>query len=213
MVRSRTPNHVGTRAIRASTPRLANAHLWRSAAGASRGIVGCLAQAGDQPFRSQLRITGVHAPRDVILVRAAAIFSACKLRPPDRAFLRCDLVYAYLSHLSCSPRHTFFMGLSGLWSIHHRLQRYPLHGSVDDLARDLLALRPRQTPDRGGLSGGRRGASFFRSQGFHAHSSRETLGGTKGFNGGVKAGRRVLSKPKPRVRARQSINLAGNRSI
>src|SRR3984893_19312585 len=133
--------HVETRNIRASTPRMATALLWRSAAGAGRGIVGCLAQAGGQPFRKRLRRADVHAPRDVLLVGAAAIFFARKLRPPDRALLRGDLVHPYLSHLSRSPRHTFFMDLSGLWSIHLLLQHYPLHGSVDDLARDLLALR------------------------------------------------------------------------
>src|ERR1700720_3269437 len=122
----RRTNHVETRNIRASTPRLANAHLWRGAAGAGRSIVGCLAQAGGQPFCNRLRRADVHAPRDVLLVGAAAIFYARKLRPPDRALLCCDLLYAYLSHLSRSPRHTFLMGLSGLWSIHHRLQRYPL---------------------------------------------------------------------------------------
>src|ERR1700732_5064636 len=115
-----------------------------------------------------------------LLVGAAAIFYARKLRPPDRALLCCDLLYAYLSHLSRSPRHTFLMGLSGLWSIHHRLQRYPLHGCVDDLARDLLALRICQTPDRSGFGSDRRGASFPRSQGSHADSSRETVGGAKG---------------------------------
>ena len=43
--------------------------------------------------------------------------------------------------------------LSGLWSIHLLLQHYPLHGSVDDLARDLLALGVCQTPDRSGFGG------------------------------------------------------------
>ena len=60
------------------------------------------------------------------------------------------------------------MGLSGLWVFHLLLQHYPLHGSVDDLARDLLALRVCQTPDRGVFGGDRRGASFPRSQGFDA---------------------------------------------
>jgi hypothetical protein len=87
-----------------------------------------------------------------------------------------------------APRHPFFMDLSGLWSIHHGPQRYPLHGSVDDLARDLLSLRVCQTPDRGGFGGDRRGASIPRSQSFNADASRETLARTKGVNGGVKAG-------------------------
>jgi hypothetical protein len=43
-----------------------------------------------------------------------------------------------------------------------------LHGSVDELARDLLALRVCQTPDRGGFGGDRRRATFPRSQGSHA---------------------------------------------
>jgi hypothetical protein len=110
-------------------------------------------------------------------------FLARKLRPPHRALLRGDLVHAYLSHLSRSPRHAFFMDLCGLRRIHLLLQHYPLHGSVDDLERDLLALRLCQTSDRGGLGGDRRGASFPRSQGAHADSNRETLGGAKGAIG------------------------------
>jgi hypothetical protein len=66
--------------------------------------------------------------------------------------------------------------------------RSALHGSVDDLARDILALRVCQTPDCGGFGGDRRGASIPRSQSFNADSSRETLAGAKGVNGGVKAG-------------------------
>ena len=69
--------------------------------------------------------------------------------------------------------------LSGLWSIHLVLQHYPLHGSVDDLARDLLALGVCQTPDRSGFGGDCRRASFPRSQSFNADSNRETLGGAK----------------------------------
>src|SRR6202047_4908407 len=176
-------NHVETRNIRASTARLANAHLWRGAAGAGRGIVGCLAQAGGQSFRKRLRRADVHAPRDVLLVGAAAILFARKLRPPDRALLHCDLVYAYLSHLSRSPRHAFFMDLCGLRRIHLLLQHYPLHGSVDDLERDLLALRLCQTADSSGFGGDRRGAAFPRSQSFNADQIRETLGGAKGAIG------------------------------
>jgi hypothetical protein len=41
-----------------------------------RSIVGCLAQAGGQPFFNWLRRADVHAPRDVLLVGAAAIFYA-----------------------------------------------------------------------------------------------------------------------------------------
>jgi hypothetical protein len=50
-------------------------------------------------FRFWLRKCVIHAPRDVLLVGAAAIFNARKLRPPDRTLLRCDIVYTCLSHL------------------------------------------------------------------------------------------------------------------
>src|ERR1700730_17302047 len=102
------------------------------------------------------------------LVGAAAILFARKLRLPDRSLLHCDLVYAYLSHLSRSPRHAFFMDLCGLRRIHLLLQHYPLHGSVDDLERDLLALRVCQASDRSVFGGDRRRASFPRSQSFDA---------------------------------------------
>jgi hypothetical protein len=105
---SRRTNHVETRNIRASTPRLANALLWRSAAGAGRGIVGCLAQAGGQPFFNRLRRADVHAPRDVLPVSAAVIFFARKLRPPDRALLCCDIVHAYLSQPVCMEWSNYF---------------------------------------------------------------------------------------------------------
>jgi hypothetical protein len=36
--------------------------------GAGRGIVGCLAEAGEQPLRKRLRRADVHAARDVLLV-------------------------------------------------------------------------------------------------------------------------------------------------
>jgi hypothetical protein len=95
----------------------ASAHLCRSAAGASRDIVGCLAQVGNQPFRIWLRRANVHASRDVLLVGAATLRNARQLRPPDRGILRRHLVYAYLSHLPRSPRYAVFMDLSGLWGI------------------------------------------------------------------------------------------------
>ena len=75
------------------------------------------------------------------------------------------------------------MDLCGLWSIHLLLQHYPLHGSVDDLARDVLARRLYQTLDRGVFGGDGCGASFSRPQGSHADQIRETLGGAKGAIG------------------------------
>jgi hypothetical protein len=153
------------------------------AAGASRDIVGCLAQAGNQPFRIRLRRADVHASWDVLLVGAAAILDARQLRPPDRSVVRCDLVYPYLSHLPRSPQYAFFMDLCGLWGIHLLLQHYSLRGSVDDLARDLLALGVYQTPDRSVFGSDRRRASFPHSQSLNVDSSRESLGGAKGAIG------------------------------
>ena len=144
-------------------------------AGARCLITGCLAQAGDQSFRDRLRRTAVHAPRDMLLMGPTAMVDARSQRSPDRALLCCDLVYTRLFDLSCSPRHSFFMDLSGFWVIHYRLGRYSFHGSVDDLASNVLARRVHKTNNRSGFGSDRCSAPDPRSQGPHADSSRETL--------------------------------------
>ena len=153
--------HVETRNNRDLTPRLANAHLWRSLLAPAAVLLVAWPRLAANLFATRLHRADVHAPRDVLLVGAAAIFYARKLRPPDRALLRCDLVYAYLSHSIARATTSLFHG--SFWPLEYPpsiklarrptlgLRRPPLAGESPRQARQLCRTY-QATPSRRHLS-------------------------------------------------------------